>query len=152
MKLLYEDVPPLEFLEEMSALWDEHYEELCVHKEFELDPDLDVYRVMADKGMLRVVTVRADDALVGYMVFIVKPHLHYKSTLIAIEDLYFLKKEYRQGRIGIRMFKYAEEALARLGVQLIVIRTKVHLDNSRLLEYLDYKFTEKVYMKRVVPQ
>lgn len=152
MNVVYADVPPFEFVSEIERLFPEHYEELCVTKEFPFEPDWDCYRFMAERGSLRVITVRADDELVGYMVFIVRPHLHYKSCLTASEDLYYLRKDMRQGRIGLRMFKYAEEALTRIGVQRIIIHTKVHLDNSRLLEYLGYKFTDKLFTKMVVPQ
>jgi hypothetical protein len=45
------------------------------------------------------------------------------------------------------MFQYAEKALKRIGVDRIIIHTKVHLDNSRLLEYLDYHQTDKLFSK-----
>lgn len=152
MKLVYADVPLLQFLPEMEQLFPMHYEELCVTKEFPLEPDWEAYRFMAERGMVRAVTVRADDVLVGYIVFIIRPHLHYKSCLTASEDVYYLRPDMRQGRIGIRMFQYAEEVLKRIGVQRIVIHTKVHMDNSRLLEYLGYGCTDKIFSKIVEPQ
>lgn len=149
MNIIYADVPPLDFLTEMEPLFPLHYEELCVDKRWPCEPDLDVYRMLADKGMLRVITVRADGELVGYMVFIIRPHLHYKSCLCAFEDLYFLRKDMRQGRIGIRMFNYTEAALKRIGVQKMIVHTKAHMDVSRLLEYLDFKLVDKMYSKDV---
>ena len=97
--------------------------------------------------MLRTVTCRADGKLIGYIVFIVSPHLHYKSCKTAIEDIYFVKKEYRKGRVGIRLFQYAEKVLKEREVKRIVMHTKVHLDNSKLFEYLGYKWTDKVFSK-----
>jgi len=47
------------------------------------------------------------------------------------------------------MFQYAEEALKKIGVNRILIHTKVHLDNSRLLEYLGYSWTDKIYAKTI---
>jgi len=97
--------------------------------------------------MLRCITCRIDDQLIGYIVFIVQPHLHYKSCKTAFEDIYYVKKEYRRGRIGIKLFQYAEKVLKEFGVNRIIMHTKIHLDNSRLFEYLGYKHTDKLYTK-----
>ena len=145
--IIYEDVDGLKFIDELEKIFPEHYEELCVTKEYALDPDYDAYRRIGEAGMLRCITCRNDGELIGYAVFIVSPHLHYKSCKTAVEDIYYVKKEYRKGRIGIRLFQYAENALKRIGVQRIVMHTKVHLDNSRLFEYLGYKQTDKVFTK-----
>lgn len=146
-QIVYEDVNGLDFLDELEQVFPEHYEELCVTKEFPLEPDYEAYRRIGQAGMLRTVTCRADGVLVGYIVFIVSPHLHYKSCATAIEDIYFVKKEYRKGRVGIRLFQYAEKVLKDRGVKRIVMHTKVHLDNSKLFEYLGYKWTDKVFSK-----
>jgi hypothetical protein len=61
--------------------------------------------------------------------------------------MYFIKKEFRKGRTGIRLFKYAEDVLRSIGVNRIILHTKVHMDNSRLFEYLDYKNTDKLFSK-----
>jgi len=45
------------------------------------------------------------------------------------------------------LFQYAEQVLRHCGVQRIVMNTKVHLDNSKLFEYLGYKMTDKVFTK-----
>jgi len=145
--IVYEDVDPLKFVGEMSVLFDEHYNELCVTKEFPCEPDYESYERMANAGMLRCITCRCDGLLIGYMVFIITPHLHYKSCKTAIEDVYFVKKEFRKGRVGIRLFQYAESVLKQFGVQRVVMHTKVHLDNSKLFEYLGYKMTDKVFSK-----
>jgi GNAT superfamily N-acetyltransferase len=146
-QIVYEDVNGLDFLNELEQVFPEHYEELCVTKEFPLEPDYEAYRRIGQAGMLRTVTCRADGVLIGYIVFIVSPHLHYKSCATAIEDIYFVKKEYRKGRVGIRLFQYAEKVLKDRGVKRIVMHTKVHLDNSKLFEYLGYKWTDKVFSK-----
>lgn len=145
--VLYEDIDPWKFVDELKEIFPAHYEELCVTKEFELDPDYDAYKRLADCGWLRCITCRCDGELVGYIVFIVQPHLHYKSCLTAIEDIYYVKKEYRKGRLGLRLFMYAEQVLKGLGVNRIVMHTKVHMDNSRIFEYLGYKNTDKVFSK-----
>ena len=59
--------------------------------------------------MLRCITCRAEGNLIGYVLFIVQPHLHYMTCKTAFEDLYFVKKEFRRGRIGIKLFQYADD-------------------------------------------
>ena len=67
--------------------------------------------------------------------------------MTAVEDIYFLKKEYRKGRVGLKMFKFADALLKEQGVNRVIYNTKVHLDNSALFEYLGYKFIDKVFTK-----
>ncbi len=138
---------PATFIEELKQIIPAHYDELCVAKDFPLEPDWEAYGRIYVAGMLRCITARTEDELVGYALFIVQPHIHYRTCKTAFEDVYFLKKEYRLGRTGIRLFQFAEEALRADGVNRIIFHTKVHLDNSRLFEYLGYKHTDKLYTK-----
>jgi hypothetical protein len=145
--LVYADCDPFAFVEELEKLFPLNYEELCVTKDFPLAPDYDAYRRLAEAGMLRCITVRADEEVIGYAIFIIQPHLHYRTCKTAFEDIYFIRKEYRKGKIGIRLFQYAEQVLKGIGVQRIIMHTKVHLDHSRLFEYLGYKWTDKLFTK-----
>lgn len=145
--LVYADCDPFAFVEEMKTLFPLHYDELCVTKDFPLTPDYDAYKRLADAGMLRCVTVRADEEMIGYAIFIVQPHLHYMTCKTAFEDIYYIRPDFRKGRVGIRLFKYAEEVLQRIGVNRIIMHTKIHMDNSKLFEYLGYKLTDKIYTK-----
>lgn len=147
MTVEYANEDPSTFIEELKLLLPEHYEELCVTKDFPLLPDYEAYGRLVVADMLRCITCRSDGKLIGYAIFIVQPHLHYRSCKTAFEDLYFVKKEFRQGRIGIRLFQYAEDVLKKAGVHRIIMHTKVHLDNSRLFEYLGYKHTDKLFTK-----
>jgi hypothetical protein len=147
MSEVYADEDPSSFIEELKGILPEHYDELCVTKDFPLMPDYEAYGRLCVAGMLKCITCRIDGALVGYAIFIVQPHLHYKSCKTAFEDIYFLKKEFRKGRTGIRLFKQAESILKQDGVARIIMHTKIHMDNSRLFEYLGYKLTDKLFTK-----
>ena len=136
-----------EFVDELQHILNEHYDELCVTKDFPLLPDYEAYGRLTVNNMLRCITCRAEGNLIGYVMFIVQPHLHYMTCKTAYEDLYFVKKEFRRGRIGIKLFQYAEDVLRQEGVNRIIMHTKIHLDNSRLFEYLGYKHTDKLYTK-----
>jgi len=145
--ITYHDEDPTVFFRELAPILPEHYEELCVTKDFPLEPDLAAYERLRVAGMLKAVTCRNDGELVGYIIFIVQPHLHYMSCITAFEDLYYVKKEYRKGRTGIKLFQFSEEVLKDAGVRRIIMHTKIHMDNSRLFEYLGYKNTDKLFTK-----
>ena len=145
--ITYHDEDPTVFFKELAPILPEHYEELCVTKDFPLEPDLAAYERLRVAGVLKAVTCRNDGELVGYIIFIVQPHLHYMSCVTAFEDLYYVKKEYRKGRTGIKLFQFSEKVLKDAGVRRIIMHTKIHMDNSRLFEYLGYKNTDKLFTK-----
>lgn len=149
MSTTYAVEDPATFIEELKEVIPAHYDELCVTKDFPLMPDYEAYGRLYVAGMLRCITAREAETgeLIGYALFIVHPHLHYMTCKTAFEDIYFLKKEHRLGRTGIRLFQFAEKALRADGVHRIIMHTKIHLDNSRLFEYLGYKHTDKLYTK-----
>lgn len=146
-ELVYRCEDFFDFLPEMEKLLPVHYDELCVTKDFPLAPDYDQYRRVNDAGMLCCVTCRCDDELIGYIIFFLQPHIHYKTCMTAFEDVYYVSPEHRRGRVGIRLFQYAEKVLRNIGINRIILHTKIHLDNSRLFEYLGYKNSDKVYTK-----
>lgn len=145
--IAYAEEDPTAFFRELAPILPIHYEELCVTKDFPLDPDYAAYDRMQKAGMLRAITCRSDGELVGYIIFFVHPHIHYKSCVTAFEDLYYVKKEFRKGRVGIKLFQFAESVLKGTGVHRIIMHTKIHMDNSRLFEYLGYKNSDKLFTK-----
>ena len=136
-----------DFFEEMKALLDDHYQELSVTKVFGLNPNYDRYLELQDSGDLFCLTCRKDGELIGYIIYFVYRHLHYWDCLTAMEDVYFIRKDQRQGRIGLNLFKEAEKALKEHGVNRINISCKVHLDHTKIFEHLGYKFIEKHFTK-----
>ena len=132
---------------ELEALYPEHYEELSVTKNFPLDPDHETYIKLDNAGILVLITCREDEGLIGYIIGMMTRNLHYKSCMMATEDIYFLRKMHRAGRTGLNMFKFFEKEVISRGANRIVFTTKIHLDNSKLFEYLKYSFIEKTFSK-----
>lgn len=125
-----------------------HWGELGLTKEdVPIDFDWERFFEQERKGKLHTVTVRKDGKLVGYHIAFLGSHPHYKSTLHAMTDLYYLLPELRQGRTGLKLFKFAEEKLKELGVVKIYTGCKVILDHTRLFEYLGYEFSDKQFIK-----
>jgi GNAT superfamily N-acetyltransferase len=93
------------------------------------------------------ITCRIDGELVGWIGFWVHPHIRHKSYLVAIEDWYYLKPEYRRRGWGKKMFENAEGALKAGGVKRIMVSCKTYQDYTPLLEGLGYINYEKNFTK-----
>ena len=85
--IVYASEDPATFVDELQHILNEHYDELCVTKDFPLLPDYEAYRRLTVNNMLRCITCRAEGNLIGYVMFIVQPHLHYMTCKTAFEDL-----------------------------------------------------------------
>lgn len=145
--ITYEVGNAKECFNEIQRLFQDHYEEISLLKDYELKPDYARYFSIHEKDMLQVILCKDDNKIVGYIVFFICKHLHYIDCVLATEDIYYLKPEYRKGRTAIKMFKFAEQYLKSLNVDMIKYGTKIHSDNTSLFEYMGYSFTEKVYTK-----
>jgi hypothetical protein len=133
---------------EIQVLIEQHYEEVAQFKAVQkLDPDWDAYERLEKTGKLWVMTARVDGNLVGYIVMIVGMHLHYKSLITATEDISFLLPAYRKGLTGYKLFSKTAKAMAALGVQMCVFRTKALKDHSKLFERLGFEPHDVVYAK-----
>nr|WKF58830.1 hypothetical protein HUO10_003331 [Paraburkholderia busanensis] len=138
-----------EYYPEAQVLLANHWEEVALNKDvIKLDIDEAEYRALDRQGALQILTVRCDGALVGYKVHVVKGHLHYKSSLTAFSDVYYLSPEIRsKPRVPLRMFQRAEDELKRRGVQRIIETTKLHSNKQKFLEFQGYGPSELVLTK-----
>lgn len=133
---------------EMEVHFPQHWAEVARDRELiKLDPDWPSYFAMEDAGAVQAMIARSEGKVIGYHVSFIRPHLHYRQSLTAITDLYFLLPEYRMGRAGIRLFTEVEKAWRARGVQKAFTGTKCSADKSRLFEYLGWSRTEYLFTK-----
>lgn len=134
--------------DEMVPLWERHWKEVALnHADVPLDVDHERYDAISSAGGLHVLTVRRGGRLIGYHIAMVTGHLHYKSTLHGITDVYWIAPECRHGVTAVRLFQAVERELAKLGVRKLFTATKLHLDQGTLFEHLGYKPVERLYAK-----
>lgn len=93
------------------------------HDEIPLAIDHDRYRMLADAGVVYILTLSDGPMLVGYNVFFVMPHPHYRTTLHASNDIVYVKPEYR-GEAGIRLILEAEKRLRARGKVKLIYHSK----------------------------
>jgi GNAT superfamily N-acetyltransferase len=146
----YQSEPWAAFKVEARELFVRHWREIALnHADVPLDIDHERYDGLAAVGALHVLTVRRDGLLIGYHVTIVSGHLHYRSTLHGITDVYWIAPECRHGVTAMRMFQAVERELKSIGVRKLFTATKLHLDQGALFERLGYRPVERLYAKLI---
>lgn len=133
---------------ELPEIFLEHWKEVGLDRDkVPLDPDWNRYVFMEAQGFLHVTTARDDGRLIGYYVAIIMPHLHYKTSLTAFSDIFYLRPEYRFGLTGYRLFTETEKYLKLLHVQKSYVMTKAHLPINIIMKRLKYKLIERIFTK-----
>lgn len=142
-------------VETVASMWDdmqgllvEHYEEIAQDKAaFALAPDRSTYDTLERAGKLLAIACRAEGVMVGYSVFIIYPHLHYRHTLIASNDVLFVTRDMRKSRAGLMLIRESEAQLKARGVVKAVWHVKAANDWSPILTHRGYQGFETSYGK-----
>jgi hypothetical protein len=131
------------------ALVRAHWQELGLDLDLEIAPDVDKMKLMEGVGMWKVLTARADGVLVGYLLAVFSPHLHYRSSPpMFIVDAYYIAPDWRTGT-GAKLIRFAESFARELGAIKIYLSCKVHCDHTKLFEALGYKLSDYAFIKRI---
>jgi hypothetical protein len=141
--------PLADFLLQSKPLFEAHYQEIAWRKEkIALEPDYAQYQVLADARRLIVVTARTPDAvLIGYALWFVMPHLHYKSTMFAYNDILYIAPEYRKSGAGRDLLRFSEVTVLGFDVKVLTLHIKNCLDWSPLAASEGYEAVESTHMK-----
>ncbi len=147
---VYQVEPWATFNHEARALFGEHWREVALnHAEVPLDIDYDRYATMAASGKVHVVTARRAGKLIGYHVGFIDGHLHYKSTLHCVTDVYWIAPECRHGVTAIRLFQALEREVIKRGVRKIITGAKIHMGQERLFGFMGYTPADTLFVKIV---
>lgn len=148
MPITYQQESLVTCKNDAKDLLEKHWEEIALNKGvIKLNPDWETYHDLEDAGALKIFTARDNNKLIGYFVVICRKHLHYVDHVFAFNDILYLAQEYRKGRIGTKLMKFAESCLKEDGTSVLVVNTKRHKPFDSLLEWLGYKHTENIYTK-----
>ena len=138
--------------QELAPLITEHW--------LAVDPDLDEIPLDVDwdgmfeaeaAGSLITLTARKSGLLVGYLTCFVARHHHYRKSLVAHIDSFWLSPKARSGRSGILLFLLLHAMLKDRGVVRVIgqSKTKPGFEIHGLFEYLGYHTTETLFMRRI---
>ena len=136
------------YYRDCQALWPEHWCEIAVDKDrMPMRPDVANYQALEAAGKLQIVVARDDGRMVGYVLSVIRPHLHYADVLCGFEDAYFLSKTHRRGMVGVKLLREAVRHMQAVGAQKAFFMTKVALDMGSLFERMGFTRTDVVYSK-----
>jgi GNAT superfamily N-acetyltransferase len=140
-------------IDEIKPLLVEHWRELALYQEdIPLDPDYEIYRAMDHKGALAIYTIRygAERRLVGYAIYFLRNHHHYRGAKWATSDIVLVAQSHRNLGAGNGLFDYVEQDLRNQNVNVIHTMTKLeHPELAFLLESRGHQKVEVNYSKRL---
>ncbi len=146
----------LEFsVESLKDVWNEvmllavdHWHETEMYRHGQkFAPSFDRYMQYENAGWLIQCCARDNGVLVGYATLYICPSMH-TQQIIATEDTFFLLPEFRKGRNGVRLVKFAEEECKKRGAVEIMMTAKLTNNAGRLMECLGYQEVAKQYSKQ----
>jgi hypothetical protein len=127
----------------------DHWHELGLDLDLEAAIDFSKMKAMEDVGMFKIITVRDEGVMVGYLLAVVSPHLHYSTSApMFIVDMYYIAPAYRNGT-GVKLIRFAESLAKELGTIKIYLSCKVHRDHTKLFQALGYKLSDYAFIKRI---
>lgn len=133
-----------------------HWDEVAVHREeMPLSVDWEGYAEDEERGLLRLMSARRGEELVGYASYFVIKHRHYSTTIHALNDAIFVLPGVRGAGIGlIRAVEKSLAAQASPRWVRIVYHAKMHVAKergtfARVFEALGYNAFETCHDKLV---
>lgn len=93
-------------------------------KDLKLDLDITRYKILAQQGVLVIVTARDEGKLIGYYSSIVQPHIHFATIPFGMADAYVVHRAYRGKGIGARMFAHVEKLWRDKGAKVGLVGTR----------------------------
>jgi GNAT superfamily N-acetyltransferase len=126
-----------------------HHEEISKHNDFQLDPDVEKYRLLSDMGMYKVFTAKdkgIGGELIGYAGFFVSPMIHFKNNSQAVCDLIYVRPEHRRSGVGTKLIEFIGEKLKH--VDVIYYNIPAKMDWSGLLIKKGYELHDRMYSRR----
>jgi hypothetical protein len=140
----------LNVLPELKEHWPNHWAEVAMHKDqIELNPNYAEYERIDATGQLHVTVARSEGKCIGYLVAIIRPHLHYAQSLSAFYDLYYIEPKHRLWMTGVMLFSSAERSLKLRGVERCFTGTKLSKDASKIFERSGWQEAERLFVKYI---
>jgi len=131
---------------EMENYWPLHWKEIALHKDkIKLEVNHAGYEALEALRILHLITARDEGLLVGYNVFFVSPHLHYASSITAVNDVLYLFPPYRVGWNGYKFLKFARDSLIERGCERIVMNMKLDHMFGPVLKRLGFNRSEEIW-------
>lgn len=135
-----------DLIAQCADLQREHYDELAKNKTvMVLAPDVEQYRRIEQAGMLFAVIAYDGDQIVGYSVNVLATNLHYSTLLMAQNDVLFVGRAHRAGRLGMRLIEMTKALAAKRGARMMLWHAKEGTPLAGILPRLGCKVQDIIY-------
>lgn len=140
-----------EMLAQAEQLFADHWDEIALNKQvMVLKPDTARYEAMDKAGCLLILAAFDQaGALVGYSVNFVLRHLHYADLCTASNDLLFVAKEHRQGRLGLQLIRATEARAKDMGARLVLWHAKPNTPLAEIMPRMGYGVQDIIFSREV---
>lgn len=139
-----------EMLAHAGQLFEEHWDEIALNKQvMVLKPDEERYRRMEQQGAALILAAFAGEQMVGYSVNFVMKHLHYADLCVCSNDLLFVAKEKRTGRLGLQLIKATEKFAKERGARLMLWHAKEQTALATIIPKMGYGVQDIIFSKEI---
>lgn len=146
--ITYQEEKYGDVIEELKPLFEAHYTEIALYQDkIALNPDYDTYDRLGDS--LVIYTARDGEELIGYTIFFVKAHLHYKDHLYAMNDILYLDRKHRGGEVALELTSFSEAMLEDMGVSVVIMHMKSYAPFETLMQVQGFEKVEYLYSKYI---
>lgn len=133
---------------DLEALMHAHWKECSIdQEEVPFDPDWLMGHTMERCGLLRCFGLFSDFELIGYAIFEVSTHLHFRRTKFAFNSGFYVAPEHRKGATAQFLFVKSEGLLVAMGARKIVYTAPLESPLLKMLEAAGYRLTESYFSK-----
>lgn len=125
--------------------------ETCAYygeRDFQIEPNLEVYERLSSAGSLVLLTMRQDGTLKGYVIGFLYRSWHHKDILCASVDSIYVEPSHRS--FTAVMTEKLEHEFESLGVHIIGWPTHINGPVYKLLKAIGYVGDDIVMEKRLV--
>lgn len=140
-----------DIIEQGMALFDKHWEEVALHQNVRpLNIDYGMYLRLEAQNKLACIGIYDEQKFIGYAIFTITAHHHYKQDKMASNIALFIDPTSRFGRKPFDdLEKFCEDYFKKLGLQVINYHVKPTRDFSPLLKKKGYEIEDTIYSKRL---
>ena len=125
----------------------EHWQEITYIDGLTVKPEFSKYESLERNGILRTYTARLEGKLIGYAVFFLSPHLHFKKHLFAYCDVLYIMPAHRG--FGHRFTRWCNNRLRDDRASVILYNVNKKFDFGSILKRQGFKHTDDVYTMEV---
>lgn len=145
----YSEEPIHEIIDEIAPILARHWEEVARNQDkIPLAVGWDTYRLMTEAGTCSTVTAREDGRLVGYVINLVAPSLHYMRNVFSVNDAIYLDPACRGRGVADAMMDFCEALLRdKYGVEFCHMHMKMAHDFSPWMKKRGYVPIDMIWEK-----